>query len=321
MLYSLEIGKRTNTIRKQIPPLKKDSLRFSLLAEPQPKELTQVAKQLKISKKLLTKTERLHYARILHENPLTLAFIDASIKEERVERTVTTIILRKKDVLVIAHKNSGYYKRLFNDLVKQTKEKKPADIGELLYYFLLDDVEENYEVLQKVEKEIIMMENKIASKKNIIELSYLLKLKKKISNMHAEFSSLVKLLNRLKSHGKDLGFLKQSKELLNNVNELLLHQLEVLAIQQGRFTELITLETINTSEEVRMASEHLNKLTTKMTGIATIFLIPLFITSIYGMNFQNLPFATYEHGFFIIISITLLAMILTYLFLKQTKVL
>ena len=319
MLYSAEITLKKTRVNRILKKKKPNSLRFTLLVLPTETELTSTAKIIGIEKSILEKTAKMHYARILNSKPLTLVFKDNSVTANSLRSAIITMVVKKKEILVLVRNNGNYYKKLFEKLVQQTEEKAPKDVGELIHYFLLDNIEENYDVLKATEDEITRIEEKLTSKKHAPNVRSLLSLKKKLTRLHAEFSSLLKLIRRVRRHEQQLGIAKQSIELLEDIDELLFHQMEIITSQQGRFTDLITLETINTSEANKKAANRLTELSTKMTGYATILLIPALVAAAYGMNFEYIPLKDHPHGFLLVTSSLVFVMIFVFLVLKRKK--
>lgn len=81
----------------------------------------------------------------------------------------------------------------------------------------------------------------------------------------------------------------------HNFNELYIDMLQILdteKIQRELVMNMIDLQTI-------LSTQTLNKTMKRLTAFALIFMVPTFITSLYGMNI-SLPLSNHPHAFFIL---------------------
>jgi magnesium transporter len=62
-----------------------------------------------------------------------------------------------------------------------------------------------------------------------------------------------------------------------------------------------------------------NEAMQKLAGISLIFIPLTFFTSIFSMNFENMPELKTEHGYHVVLAITVSAGVATYLWLKKKK--
>jgi len=110
--------------------------------------------------------------------------------------------------------------------------------------------------------------------------------------------------------GKDIdikAFYKLKKELLDSRTE------------RNRNRELLELHLILESMLDKQHNELMNKRLNLLTIWSTIFLPLSFYTGLFGMNFDDVPFLSNHHGFWIFTILTLITIVIMWRYFKKHK--
>ena len=110
--------------------------------------------------------------------------------------------------------------------------------------------------------------------------------------------------------GKDIdikAFYKLKKELLDSRTE------------RNRNRELLEVHLILESMLDKQHNELMNKRLNLLTIWSTIFLPLSFYTGLFGMNFDDVPFLSNHHGFWIFTILTLITIVIMWRYFKKHK--
>ncbi len=88
--------------------------------------------------------------------------------------------------------------------------------------------------------------------------------------------------------------------------------IDVVKIQRNIINNLFEMQSTIVSNE-------LNVVMKKITAIAAIIMVPTLISGIYGMNFSYIPLADHPQGFYILLSIMLLAVTSLAVYFRHLK--
>tara|TARA_R110002020_G_scaffold366025_1_gene578107 strand:+ start:1415 stop:1813 length:399 start_codon:yes stop_codon:yes gene_type:complete len=113
--------------------------------------------------------------------------------------------------------------------------------------------------------------------------------------------------------GKDIDikeFYKLKKELLDiKVNGTIIED----------NSDLLELHTILETMLDRQQNELMNKRLNLLTIWSTIFLPLSFYTGLWGMNFDDIPLITGDHGFWIFLALTIVTVFVMWKYFKKNK--
>tara|TARA_R110000824_G_scaffold387565_1_gene582906 strand:+ start:40 stop:441 length:402 start_codon:yes stop_codon:yes gene_type:complete len=110
--------------------------------------------------------------------------------------------------------------------------------------------------------------------------------------------------------GKDIdikAFYRLKKELLDSRTE------------RNRNRELLELHLILEAMLDKQHNELMNKRLNLLTIWSTIFLPLSFYTGLFGMNFDDVPFLSNHHGFWIFTILTLITIVIMWIYFKKHK--
>jgi magnesium transporter len=175
------------------------------------------------------------------------------------------------------------------------KEKPNASI--VLYYILDRIILRNYEVISSIEAHADKIEISILKSPRNEHLEELIHLRRQVYKIRKYLNPLRYIGDGLISNEnyiietENIGYFKK----LSTKIEKLMLSLESLVQDLALVREAFESEISNKTNELMKV----------FTLIASIFLPLNLITSMYGMNFKNIPFVELEHGYYIVTIIML----------------
>ncbi|MBL4935232.1 magnesium transporter CorA family protein [Clostridium sp. YIM B02515] len=175
------------------------------------------------------------------------------------------------------------------------KEKPNASI--VLYYILDRIILRNYEVISSIEAHADKIEISILKSPRNEHLEELIHLRRQVYKIRKYLNPLRYIGDGLISNEnyiietENIGYFKN----LSTKIEKLMLSLESLVQDLALVREAFESEISNKTNELMKV----------FTLIASIFLPLNLITSMYGMNFKNIPFVELEHGYYIVTVIML----------------
>ncbi|MCX7870980.1 MAG: hypothetical protein N2485_05350 [bacterium] len=186
-------------------------------------------------------------------------------------------------------------------------------IDYLLYYILDVVIDKFLIILENIEEDVYNLEQKVFND-NSLESNILINKiynLKRITTLIRNFSlKMIEIIKALKNNYTDLKIINYYKDLKDHNNKLL----DVIENLDHIFNNIFNL--------------HISKLNYKqndimriLTVVNTIFVPIIFIASIYGMNFENMPELKWKYGYYFTLFIMLIVTILTLLYFKNKKIL
>ncbi len=186
-------------------------------------------------------------------------------------------------------------------------------IDYLLYYILDVVIDKFLIILENIEEDVYNLEQKVFND-NSLESNILINKiynLKRITTLIRNFSlKMLEIIKSLKNNYTDLRIINYYKDLKDHNNKLL----DVIENLEHIFNNIFNL--------------HISKLNYKqndimriLTVVNTIFVPIIFIASIYGMNFENMPELKWKYGYYFTLFIMLIVTILTLLYFKNKKIL
>lgn len=261
----------------------------------------------------LDQEERSH---IDTEDDQILVSINVPVKEKTAKKTrarkYTTIplgmIIIKDDYILTV---SSEKLKVLNSITSEkiilgefATYKKSRIIFQVLY-----KVAEDYiGFLDIINKDIEKFEEKLEKTMQNKELMKLIHFQKSMIYFDAALKSNQSVMERLK-RGKIIKLYEEDEDILEDA-----------AIENRQAMEMVTTysEILNGMIEVfgTMVSNNLNLVMKFLTSITILISIPTLVSSILGMN-VTFPFATNVIGFWVVIFISILATVITWVYLKK----
>lgn len=286
------------------------------LVNPSEEEIKNVCSNLKIEDEFIKyPLDYEEQARIDMEDDMTLFVIDVPIiEDDKGEKVYTTmplglIVVRDEYFITVSLKKNRIIDSFEKGRVKgMYTYKKTRFVLQILYlnasFFLTD--------LKRINKNA---ENTVGILKKTMKNEDLIQL------LNLE-NSLVYITTSLKSNelvmektarGKILKSYEEDDEILEDA---IIENRQ--AMEMGKIYSDILNTTMDASASI--ISNNLNVVMKFLTAITIVLSIPTLIASIYGMNVP-LPFATNPHGFAIVIGISILISVGTFIWLKKRDML
>ena len=181
--------------------------------------------------------------------------------------------------------------------------KNPHTLGrgpDFLFHLIIDDIVDNYTpILDAMDEAIDSMEDEVFKRPSQRCMVRILQLKKDIMTIRRIAVYQREMLNRLSRGEFDL---VSRDEIIyyRNVYDHLVRMTDLAESYRDVVSGLL-------DAYLSVTSNNLNRVMKVLTIIATIFMPLTFITSLYGMNFKNMPELQWEYGYFIVIGVILTA--------------
>jgi magnesium transporter len=242
-------------------------------------------------------------------SPLVFVFMDYYLENGHIKNSRILFILKENALIIVLEQPTIFHNELFDQLVDSFKPVKKKSLVRLMYQFLMDDVDENYEVLEKVETTIMDLEKDILHGKHRVE--DIIKFKRRIHRMSRRFWGSAKIVFVIKKGLTPLKVDIESTRLLDDVYNTYMHQIDILSTSKEMLSDILAIH--NTAVQ-----NDLNLIIKKLTAFTVILLVPTLIAGIYGMNFAYIPEFRWEFGYpFALLSMAVSIAILYYFFHRK----
>ncbi|MBN2454105.1 hypothetical protein JXB11_01015 [Candidatus Woesearchaeota archaeon] len=312
-------GTRSGTGKYKKPA--RGELAFIFLTAPTVEETDRLARDFKLDKTLLKDYTKIPYARRYSTKPFGFVMKDYFLENNQTESSNLLFIIEERYVILVSSKESRYYRKLFESSLDKISEVRTKSVGYILYNFLQEDVEDNYEVLEKTEEEISAIEKEVSDyqKEDKIDVDKIIKLKRRLFRIGRQFWASTKIITALRTGSAHVKLDDDSKLLLGDIYETFLHQIDVVSSQKDMLSDVLAIHSTNLSNRLASISNELNFVMKRLAAFALILMVPTLIASIYGMNFHYLPLADMRTGFEIMITSMVLSTLILVMLLRSRK--
>ncbi len=315
MIKYMHYNGSKNTIKKgggtdyKIPS-KKDFV-WIFMQNPSDAETKRVCKDFELDNKYFKTFSKENRSVRYSINPLIFVFMDYYLENHKIKSSRILFVL-KENVLVISmqHKNT-FHNELFDKLADSLEHTDEKSLLGIMYRFLMEDVEENYEVVEKIESIIMDLEKDI-DKGNSKRVQDVIKFKRAIYRMSRRFWGSAKIVFVIKKGLTPLKVDVESVLLLDDVYNTYMHQIDILSSAKEMLSDILQVYEVK-------AQNDLNTIIKKLTAITLILMVPNIIASAFGMNFKFIPELEWEYGFYMAIGLMLLSIIISLSFFKKRE--
>jgi len=234
--------------------------------------------------------------------------------ECNVLKTNEVKIFLSRNYILTIYKESP---ELLNELIKDISNsqncfilKSKPEPSIVLYYLLDRIIIRNYEVISKLEAQADKIEINILKNPRHEQIDQLITLRRQVYKIKKYLSPFRYIGDSLISNENSI--IEQENiiyfESINNKIGKLMMTLEALVQDLALVREAFESEIANKTNELMKV----------FTLIATIFLPLNLITSMHGMNYENIPFGDLEYGYYIMMFVMItIASLLILLFKKK----
>jgi magnesium transporter len=292
-------------------PVGKDFV-WLLMERPSEKEVTKVCRDFSLQKRHFEFYKNEKRSARYSVDPLVFVFMDYYLENDKIKNSHILFILKENALIIVLPTITAFHNELFDRLATSIEANRVKNLGQLMYQFMLDDVNENYDVLDKVDHLITELDKKVIGGKGDASLLAVVKLKRRIHMMARRFWGSAKIIFVIR---KGLGPLKVDTEnmhLLDDVYDTYMHQVDILASYKDMLTDILTIHTTK-------ASNDMNMIIKRLTALTVILMVPNLIASMYGMNFDEIPLLHNGFGFFMSFCMMVTSIILLYVFFHKKK--
>lgn len=296
--------KRGNGSGYRIPAKGEHLLIF--MTAPTQEEIRKITADFRINPEPLKFYQRETHSRRYITKPFQFVMRTAYAHKTAISYTNLLFILTNRALIVSSSKPSDFYDEIFEDVGESFQNAEARSIGHILYNFLQEDVEENYEVLGLLENQIKDVEARAAKPQlaqKRLKVQDILTLKTRLFRLSRQFWATTRVVSLIRIGVAQIHIDKESEGLLGDVHETFLHQIDLAAAQKEMISDILNIYSTTLSNISAIQANELNVVMKRLTSYAAILLVPTLIASIYGMNFASIPFADHQWGFFIILGL------------------
>lgn len=276
------------------------------LTRPSPEEIKKVTTDFKADPEPLQTYHKENHSRRYITKPFQFVMRATFVENNSVGFTNLLFILTNRVLIVSSAKPSDFYDEIFEDVGETFMKMEARSIGHILYNFLQEDVDENYDVLGMLEKQIKDIEvkaSKMKLRETRLKVEDILTLKHRLFRLSRQFWATTRILSLIRLGVAQVAIDKESERLLGDVHETFLHQIDLAAAQKEMVSDILNVYSTTLSNISAIQSNELNIVMKRLTSYASLLLIPTLIASVYGMNVSHLPFAQHTYSFYILVGI------------------
>ncbi len=270
---------------------------------PSDEELLELSKNVNIGvDELKVGLDELEVPRVEDEEDYYLIIYKAPLFEEDITTTSFGIYIMDNMILTIHTDKIESIGKLYS-LLKTRKPKSFLDKGMGFFlYTLLNQITTNYSrIMLKLDDEIDILEESLLEHQDKNITTEILQLRKTLVYFHKALISDKDVLSILKR--KYLPITTQDDR--EHIEDLYYDTLQLIDMETTYRELLVSMMDMGLSlENIRM-----NQIMKILTMITALFALPMWITGIYGMNFKYMPLLDNPIGFWIVISISIISII------------
>tara|TARA_Y100000310_G_scaffold186269_1_gene186363 strand:+ start:19805 stop:20728 length:924 start_codon:yes stop_codon:yes gene_type:complete len=274
------------------------------LSNPSKQELDKLSSKLKIfPHDLKCSLDKREKPRISNNKDYSLIIFRAPLPgKDKITSTSPVGVFVSKRFVITVHK--GEVKSI-KELMKNHEPFKNLD--SFVYDILSSITREYFIYLEKVEEQLDKIETKS------------LHAESHIKNIFDVKKTIIYFRKALYANREVTDFM--AKEYIPILKDKVLFNMLQIEKSQLVDSEELIRERLTTILEIHLTSvsNKLNEVMKSFTVIASVLLLPMVISGIYGMNFRIIPLSQHLHGFWLIIGVMIFGMLLMLLFFRLKK--
>lgn len=300
---------------------KQDEFIGIFLAQPTENELKKITGDFSLPLKSFQIYARATHSKRYSTKPFQFVFVDYFLEKHKITHTNIFFILERNFMIICIPHEYHYYTDLFERICEELKSNGKKTIAQLLYLWLQEDTEENYDVLTKSEEIIADIEQRLikSERESTVDVEEIIKTKRLLFHMTRRFWASAKIIFAIKKGLTPLTLDVESTMLLDDIYDTFHHQLDIAASQKDMLSDMLEVYATMISNHLAMINNNMSHVMKTLTSLTVIIMVPSLIASIYGMNFEHIPFAQETYGFFSITITMLFSAFLLYHFFSQKK--
>jgi len=276
---------------------------------PTKEEITALVKKTGIAKSdILDCLDKSEKPRLQRNQDHLLFILGVPFRKDhsQIDKSPLGLFLSKRFLLTVhKHKIEAFKTFLKKD---DTALKEIFKLGKerIAYNLLMSILKDFYAILEEMEKSLEKIENKVVKSANSV-LNNIMALKKTLLYVRTTLIDNREVVISI----KESTWIKK-RELFQDLYVEFAQQVDMVEIFRERLTGALEIYYSSVSNK-------LNQVMKYFTVIASLIMLPTLISGIYGMNFLRLPLKEHPNGFWIMIGIMLISMLIMFFFFKREK--
>lgn len=276
---------------------------------PNEKELTKVSKLFNISNRnLVDSLDIKEVPRAVLRNNYCLVILRAITKDKS---SPVGIFFGRNYIISVYPKSIKSIDNLAHLCMTKKGSEYLGPGADYLFNKIVSTIIKDFNIeIEKLSDSLEKIENKILKNK-IHDMKELFSIKKRFMYVIRAIRANTIAIGKL--NDASFGSIKKNYE--GHINELLVesNQIEHMA---GIYEEKLTYTY---QMYLSSMSNRLNDIMKSFTVIASLLLLPMLISGIWGMNFANIPLYNYRYGFYVVSLLMVISLIIMIIFFKFKK--
>jgi magnesium transporter len=301
-------GKKTSSVDIEKINLIRDDVWVNV-SSPNDKELKQLEKKFKLySRDLVDSLDEHEVPRLSNRDGYSFIVFRALINDRSFP---VGIFLSKKFIITVHSKEIKPLTKFFKIMFTQEGVEFFNRGMDFLFYKIISEMNRNlHKDLNDFDDKLDKLEDRVLKNK-FSDVNEVFPLKKHISYYKRAISSNLEIIEKLQN---------RTSKFITNKNYIFLNGIHVEISQAENMIEF-QREKIRGILEIHMSfvSNRLNDIMRSFTVLASILLLPMLISGIWGMNFARIPFFDSQIGFFIPLILMFFSVVLLFIFFKYKK--
>ena len=154
---------------------------------------------------------------------------------------------------------------LFDMICERFEKERKKDINRLFYDFLDRDINENYDILTKIDDDTSRLEVESLKYNNEKNIQSIINLKRELNKMTRRFWSTAKIIFAIKKETTSLKLTSEGLRTLDDIYENLIHQIDILSTQKESLIDAITIYETTVSNQLAKINNDLNTVMKRLT--------------------------------------------------------
>ena len=224
-----------------------------------------------------------------------------------------SLIIGEDYVLTFQEADGDVFDEL-RDRLSSAKGRVRAQGSDYLMYAILDAIVDNYyTVIEALGDRVETIESTLYQAKKIDEAlpGRIQNLKQEILKIRRAVNPLREVISRMDKTSCDFIDVK-THSYLRDLYDHIIQITESIELYREMIWSLMDMH-------MTIMSNKMNEIMKVLTIIATIFIPLTFIAGLYGMNFKNIPELNYENGYFYLLGIMFVLLVLMLIYFRRKR--
>lgn len=221
--------------------------------------------------------------------PFACTFVDYNLDGEKVKRTNVLFFVAKNFMVTVLEAPIQSYEAVFAELSENSGGLTSI---KALIEVIDADIEENYDVLEKIENEVAEFERELATKRRDWHIERVVEVRRTLNKMSRAFWGSSRITYFLRAGLGSLKISPMEARRMEDLHEGFIHQLDIISNHKEILTDIITIHQVNISNWLATISNRINasiKLLTWimliLTGLTLVITVPNTIATIFGIPY------------------------------------